>query len=86
MVYFCAKKTPLTTNTAESEELEGGSLFNGLLKLDSVHILKQLNDFNGVLSDIFLQCHFIEFLKAALDLPKLRNQSHLRTQEDVFEF
>lgn len=60
-------------------------MFNGLLKLDSVHILKQLNDFNGVLSDIFLQLHFIEFLKAALDLSKLRNQSHLRAQEDTFQ-
>lgn len=61
--------------------LERQKMLIDLLK--RLHILKQLNDFNGVLSNVPLQRHLIELLEASLDLPKLRNESHLRTQ-DVF--
>lgn len=49
-----------------------------------VHILKQLNDFNGVLSNVPLHFHLTELLEAALNLSKLRNQSHLRTEDSIF--
>lgn len=60
-------------------------MIDDLLKSIQIgHILKQLNDFNGVLSDVLLHLHLIELLEAALDLSKFRNQSHLRTQKGIF--
>lgn len=73
-----------TLETTTGEKLERDNMFNDLLKsIHIAHILKQLNDFDGVLSDILLHVHLIEFLQAALDLSKFRNQSHLRLNKGV---
>lgn len=49
----------------------------GTDKNTSARFLVQLNDFNGVLSDVLLRLHVAKLLQAALDLSELREQSYL---------
>lgn len=42
-------------------------------------ILKQLNDFYGILSHVFVHLHLFKLLEATLDLSKLIEELHLDT-------
>lgn len=48
----------------------------------SVHSLKQLDYFNGVLTNFLFHFHLVYLLETALDFSQLRNQSHLRTNHN----